>query len=508
MLRPWKLPIDLHRHSAISLREQIAEAIVADIRRGRLPPGAALPGSRELAAALGVTRKTVAMAYDDLTTQGWLQGHERKATIVSAMLPRIGGADRPGGGGGTERRIPEASDFELVQQRDVRHLAPVPGTLAFDDGAPDARLARVDLIARVLRATFMRLGRQNGLSYADPRGSLRLRQSLSRMLNSERGLNTTPEHICLTRGSQMGIYVCAKLLVRPGDTIAVESPGYRPAWEAFASIGAQILPVPVDSDGLQVDELERLCKTHRIRGVYVTPHHQFPTTVRLSTPRRYQLTALAARHDFIIVEDDYDHEFHFDSRPLMPIAGLNDWSRIIYVGSLSKLLMPGLRCGYLIAPVRVIDEAVKAISVVDRHGNMAVEETIAMLTDSGELRRHAKRALREYQARRDALARLLRERFSDRVRFSVPKGGLAIWAHLDDDLPVSDLAAACLQERLILTPGSAHSLVKPAPNAMRLGFASMRPVELASAVQRLYAGAQQIDRQKRGIRRFTAEPLR
>jgi GntR family transcriptional regulator/MocR family aminotransferase len=482
------MPIDLDRRSATSLRAQIAEAIVADIRRGRLAPGTALPGSRELSTTLGVTRKTVAMAYDDLTAQGWLQAHERKATVVSSTLPKISdygrGRDRSSSKAAPEHRIPEASDFELVQQRDVRHLVPVPGTLAFDDGTPDARLARVDLIGRLLRTTFLRLGRQNGLSYADPRGSLRLRRSLSRMLNSERGLNTTPEHICLTRGSQMGIYVCAKLLVRPGDTIAVESPGYRPAWEAFASAGAKILPVSVDADGLQVDELERLCRNRRIRGLYVTPHHQFPTTVRLSTPRRYQLIAMAARHDFIIVEDDYDHEFHFGSRPLMPIAGLNEWGRIIYVGSLSKLLMPGLRCGYLIAPVRVIDEAVKAIGIIDRHGNLAVEETIATLIDSGEIRRHAKRTLREYEVRRNELARLLRERFVERVRFAVPKGGLAIWAQLDEDLPVSELASYCLQERLIITPGGIHSLVRPPPNALRLGFASMRPVELAAAVQR------------------------
>src|SRR6202034_2688453 len=188
------------------------------------------------------------------------------------------------------------------------------------DGAPDTRQIPIDALARAYHnALGRRLGRGR-LGYGDPRGTLELRAAISNMLNIDRGLTTTPDNICLTRGSQMAIYLASRILAGPGDTVVMEELSYPPAREAFRMAGAEVVPVPLDDKGMQVDELEKICRKKRVRAVYVTPHHQFPTTVCMRPERRLRLLSLAPQFGFAIVEDDYDHEFHFTHQPMHPLA--------------------------------------------------------------------------------------------------------------------------------------------------------------------------------------------
>jgi GntR family transcriptional regulator/MocR family aminotransferase len=304
------------------------------------------------------------------------------------------------------------------------------------------------------------------------------------MLRADRGLECGPDNICITRGSQMAIFLSAKLLAEPGDSVAIEALSYPPAREAFLAAGAAIHAVQMDEQGLNVDDLESLCRRTRLRAIYLTPHHQFPTTVVLPPERRIRLAALAEEHDFAIVEDDYDHEFHFSHRPLLPLASAQGFGRLAYIGSLSKLLSPSLRIGYLVGNKTLIDRAAAAVMMIDRQGDPVTEAAAAELMATGALKSHARKVLRIYAARREFLAARLRAAFGDEVAFTLPQGGLALWAlFATADLPA--LAAAARESGVGFTPGQAFATNGAKLRGARLGFGSMDEGELAEAVRRL-----------------------
>src|SRR5262249_52253572 len=265
----------------------------------------------------------------------------------------------------------------------------------------------------------------------DPRGHERLRAALASMVSTVRGLAAGPESVLVTRGSQMGLDLLARTLIAPGDVVAVEAFGYRPAWEALRLAGARLVPLPVDAGGLRIDALEDLAARERVRAVYVTPHHQYPTTAVLTPGRRLALLALARAQRIAIIEDDYDHEFHYDGRPVLPLASADDAGVVVYVGTLSKILAPGLRIGFVVAPAPLVDRLAAVRSFVDRQGDRAVERAVAELLEDGDVQRHARRVRRIYQGRRDALAEALGRELGTVISFAPPAGGMALWARVD-----------------------------------------------------------------------------
>src|SRR5262249_40751601 len=294
--------------------------------------------------------------------------------------------------------------------------APVPelprvvpsGTVLMSGTRPDLRSLPADLIGRAYRRT-LRAGGPALLSYSDPAGVPRLRQELATMLSATRGMAADPDAMLVTRGSQMALALTARALLRPADAIAVENPGYRPAWEAFRAVSAEVIPIPVDEHGLDVTALERLLTRQSIRAIYVTPHHQFPTTVTLTGPRRTALLQLAARERFAVIEDDYDHEFHYSGRPVLPMASADGEGVVVYIGTLSKVLAPGLRLGFVAAPPNLIERLVAHRSFIDLQGDPVLESAIAELLDEGLIQRHVRKMRRIYQRRLTVLATALRQ---------------------------------------------------------------------------------------------------
>jgi GntR family transcriptional regulator / MocR family aminotransferase len=480
VLRPWDLRIIVRRRLRTPVYMQIVHALVDEIRRGRLSTGTALPGTRELADSLAVNRKTVVQAYKELEAQGWVESELTRGTFISSHLPAVEHLKEPAA------RMPSTPEFRLVGAAPVIPLQlPHRGSLSFDDGAPDTRHVPVNALARAYRRALLRLSRRNALSYADPRGSLELRAAVSSMLNLDRGLSTTPDHICLTRGSQMAIYLAARILVSRNDAIVMEELSYPPAREAFRGAGADVAAVGLDGQGMRVDELERICRRKRVHAVYITPHHQFPTTVLLPPDRRLRLFALAAQFGFAIIEDDYDHEFHFAHQPMLPLASADPSGRVVYIGSMSKLLSPSLRLGYVAAPTAFIDRAAAEIMMIDRQGDPASETAVAELIATGEVHRHTRKVLRVYAERRGLIAELLRERFAERIAFDLPDGGLAVWVRFEAGVDVTRLCELAREERLNVLPGSAFSLTGQPVQGVRLGFASLDAGELRRAVDRL-----------------------
>jgi GntR family transcriptional regulator / MocR family aminotransferase len=490
MLRPWKMSLSeqIVHTRAVPVYMQIIQALIRDIERGRLISGSFLPSSRELAEALQVNRKTVVLAYEDLIAQGWLSSAGTRGTRVSTTLPEPArGKPKPMRGLGEDQTA--AADYRFAPPPE-RPLALPGGTgPKLDEGTPDGRLFPSDLLARAYRSATQRALRDNRLQYRDPRGSEGLRERIATMVKSQRGLPVTARNICITRGSQNGIFLAAQVLISPGDAVIVEALTYEPAVAAFRACGARIISVGLDQDGIDVEAVERACRNERVRAVFVTPHHQFPTTVALRPERRLRLIKLARQFDFAIVEDDYDHEFHFESQPLLPMAGYAP-SRVIYIGSLSKLLLPALRIGYVAAPEEVIDAVAHHVSLIDGMGNTLIEDSATELIENGELRRHSRKVRQIYAARRESFAAALDATLGDLVDYDMPDGGLAFWVKFRDRAILDRVELRAPQLGLRFAPSASFMTSDDAPRGLRLGFASMTEQEARKALSALAAAAE------------------
>lgn len=452
----------------------LADAIVREIERGRLKPGSALPGTRALAHSLGIHRNTADAAYQELILQGWIFSMPSRGTFVSHDLPRTLRTGRA-------RREHKATTSLRTTQADTRP------TLAFSDGAPDARIAPHAEIARAFRRALTAPTFLRGAPYGDPRGNIKLRNVLAEYLDHERGLVTGADDLLVTRGSQMALFLAARTLLQPGDVVAVEQPGYPLAWSAFREAGARIVGIPVDPQGLCVEQIDRLAQHERkLKAVCLTPHHQYPTTVTMSAGRRLALLDIARRHRLTLIEDDYDHEYRFEGRPVLPLAArARDEVGVIYIGSLSKLLAPGIRLGYVVAQPAVLQRMADCRDAIDRQGDLPLEHAMASLIADGELRRHARKARRIYQARRDLVADQLRNQLGDAVDFDTPAGGLALWVR-SREADAETWAANAAKIGLGVTPGVRFSLSPTnAPDAFRLGYASLDESELRRALKLL-----------------------
>ncbi|HYM79862.1 MAG TPA: PLP-dependent aminotransferase family protein [Candidatus Limnocylindria bacterium] len=485
-MRTWDLVLPVERANGSALFLQIARGIAEHIRTGRLRPGDPIPGTRSLARTLGVHRNTVIAACRELTAEGWLTSHPARGTFVSRALPDP--APRPF----TSVVRPLAPAAAPMRPPYPLRPAPPPwltmnappGATMLIGGKPDLSLVPTTALARAYRRTLKRSG-ADVLGYGDPRGHERLRAAIASMLASTRGLPVTSEEVLITRGSQMAVFVIARTLFGPGDVIAIESLGYVPAWETLRSTGARLVPVPVDESGLQVDALERLMKRERVRAVYLTPHHQYPTTVTLSPGRRIELLELARRRRLAIIEDDYDHEFHFDGRPILPLASSDRTGRVVYLGTLSKVLAPGLRIGYVVAPAPVIKRMGEHRTFVDISGDHAMECAVAELFEDGEMQRHTRRARRIYMARRDALVTALRTHLAGVLSFEVPTGGMALWARAAKSVRVDAWAERCAAVGVRFQPGRQFAFDRRSVPCVRLGFAPVGELEIEGAVRKM-----------------------
>ncbi|MET0336744.1 MAG: PLP-dependent aminotransferase family protein [Caulobacter sp.] len=483
MLRPWSISlserIDATRDMPLYL--QIVYALIHEVQRGRLAPGAFLPSSREMARTLGVNRKTIVLAYEDLIAQGWLQADMTRGTRVASNLPDQP-VEQPSAGS------PGVAEYRFNAVDGPPFVLSGGDVLTFDQGTPDARLFPTDQLARAYRAAIAQAQRRNRLRYGDPRDSLLLRQKLADMLAAQRGLQVGVDNICITRGSQMGVALAARALLNPGDVVLMEALTYAPAAQAFRAAGAQVIGVPLDADGIDVEAVERACRAHPVRAVFLTPHHQFPTTVALRPERRLRLLELARQFAFAVIEDDYDHEYHFESQPLLPMASYAP-NRVIYVGSLSKLTLPTLRIGYVVAPEAVIDAMAHAVMSLDRQGNLVTEEAVAELMDSGELRRHVRKTHLVYDQRRKAFAQTLEREFGDAAQHQLPAGGLAFWLTFPDPAVLDRIDALGAAAGVRFAPSNAYSVADFGGRGLRLGFASLTEAEAAEGLNRLSSAA-------------------
>ncbi|HEX5658902.1 MAG TPA: PLP-dependent aminotransferase family protein [Polyangiales bacterium] len=454
----------------------ISRAIAGDIARKRLRQGERLPGERSLAAMLGVNRNTVHAALQELIAQGWLEALPARGVFVRAPSQ----ADRPrlsAKGVALRAELPARPAFALEPSAPAK---PPGKGLQLTGGVPDPRLFPHELYARSYRRVLAQRG-ERLLDYGEPHGEPTLRRALADMLSRMRGLGAREHDVLITRGSQQAIWLAAHVLLRPGDRIGVEEYGYPPAWSAFRSAGAELVPLPVDGDGLRMDALERALQKS-LRALYLTPHHQYPTMVALSAQRRLRLLQLAREHACAVLEDDYAHEFHYQGRPRLPLASVDHHGSVIYIGTLSKILMPGLRIGYAVAPRPVLDAMAALRFTVDRQGDLAAEAAVAELIEDGELERHTRRMRRVYETRRDALATALQSSLGSRVSFELPAGGMAFWVRVHGHDPRRWVERA-EQQGVLFRAGNDYALSPAELPFVRMGFTRLDERELTRAVK-------------------------
>ncbi len=473
-------PIVLERQTPTPVYAQIVAQVVSHIRSGRLKRGQRLPGARTLAARMQVHRKTLQTALDELAAQGWLTITARKYTCVARELPDIkivkAAAYLP-------TVFPNKPNFTLRISKLTLPNANFQqsGTLLLAEGLPDIRLAPVRQLMRELRTIEKRGNLKRYFQYGSPQGIPYLRDTLAQHLRDTRSLQVQPEQVMITRGTQMGIYLSAAALVEPGDRVVVGDPGYITSTRTFERLGAQVVRVPVDDQGLDIDILEQLCRTKKIRMVYVIPHHHYPTTVTLTLERRIRLLNLATKYKFGILEDDYDYDFHYSSSPIAPIASLDNAGNVVYLGTLTKTLMPALRIGFMVAPEAVIHEAATLRRLIDFQGDSVMEAALAELYHHGVIASHIKKALRIYHERRDSFCALLNQHLGDRVVFRKPDGGLNVWVHFRK-ANLSKLCAQAAGEGVLLNDGTIYN-TSHSRNCMRLGFSALDFEEQKRAVR-------------------------
>jgi len=475
-MRRWELTLRLDPGLEQPLFLQLASLLAEDIRRGRLKPGDLLPGSRELADYLGVNRNTVIAGYDELVAEGLLQTRVGSGTFVAMQQVTPQARDEPA-------TVPSyglpPSPLAPASMQSLR-----PGMLALSCSSPDVRLLPSSALARAFRRAIAQNGRWV-LSYTDPRGHVRLRTELATMLTRTRGLLAAPDDVLITRSIEQGLDLVARTLIAPGDNVVIEAFGYPPARNIMKLAGAQLLPVAVDEHGLDVDALETVLAHQRVRAVLVTPHHQFPTTTVMSPSRRAGLAELALRHRFAIIEDDYDHEFHYQGEPILPIAAGPARANVIYVASMANLLAPGVGTGFIVAPPAVLERLIALRATSDAEGDAAVECAIAELFEDGELLRHVRRMRQIYGHRRDALATSLTRHLGGAVEFRLPEGGLALWAHAEDGIDVAAWAREAAEEGVAFRGSRDFDCTSRDDSFMRLGFSYLDEQELEEAVRRM-----------------------
>ncbi len=465
--------VEFDRASDVPYYQQIYRGIRAAILERRISPGQRLPSTRTLANELGVSRLPVLNAYDQLLHEGYLVGRVGAGTYVAASIalqPRRP-ADR------SPRTSSERRDDRVAPgARAPSRLAPLRVGLPALDQFPRKTWAR--LVARHARQLPFEL-----MAYGGPAGYPPLRAAIAAYLRAARGMRCEPAQVLFVGGSQMALRLCASALLTPRDIACVENPGYPGAWAALRATGAGLRGVRVDDDGLVVEDLG---DQSRARVVYVTPSHQYPLGMPMSASRRFELLQWARRSRAWIIEDDYDSEYRYASRPLGALQGMDDAEQVIYVGTFSKVLFPALRIGYLVVPPSLLDRFLAHRDALDLFSPTLYQATLTDFIVGGHFARHLRNMRVTYRKHRDALVKAI-ERLPDRqVRIVNADAGMHLCAWLPPR--VDDVAVVERANQHGLCPAALSSCYVEGTrrrSGLVLGFGGSNEAQIARAIELL-----------------------
>lgn len=465
--------ISLAGRGSLSARvyRQLFDAIVD----GRLRPGEQLPPTRELARRLDVSRNTVALAYERLVAEGVLVGRVGAGTFVCAeAVGRVHVRRAPTGASVQPRPVWKG----IPDAPPVRTIDPV---YDFRVGTPDARLFPFAIWRRLV-ARELRPAAVGSATYGDPRGHAGLCAAIARHVGVSRSVRADADDVIVTQGAQQAFDLIGRVLIEPGACVAVEEPGYPPVRQLFQSLGARVAGVPVDDEGLDVAAIPAAA-----RLIYVTPSHQFPLGTPMSLPRRTALLRWAEQRGAVVVEDDYDSEFRFRGRPLDPLQNLDRSGRVIYVGSFSKVLLPTLRLGFLIAPASLQPALRTAKRLTDWHGELPTQAALARFIDDGLLARHIRKATREYASRHTSIVDAIRREWGGRLRIVPSAAGLHVAARVAPGVAVEmdDVARRAEAWGITVRTLSDFSAESAGHPGLVIGYGAVKPARIEEGLKRL-----------------------
>ena len=495
-----KIPLDRspERTRRAPLARQIQVHLERLISQGLLRPGVKLPATRELARELGVNRTTVATAYEDLVAAGWARAHVGQGTFVNEEGPDRAVTPSP--------PIPRLNWSGLLSKRaqlvasDARRrhaygqmIRPAPGVISFAGGMPDSALFPTDAFRRVLNSVIREEGREL-LQYYSSAGYPPLRQFLAGYL-LRFGVEARPEEILIVNGSQQGFDLVARTLLDPGDRVAIEEPTYPRAIQVFRAFGADLVPVPMGAGGLDTAHLERLLERQPPKLLYCQPSAHNPTGLTMPPAARQRLLEVAARHRLPIVEDGFDGTLYYGERPPSPLKASDASGLVIYIGTFSKILFPGLRLGWMVAPPELIERLEMAKQLADIHTSPLIQAAVYHFCQRRLLDRHQARIQSEYGRRRAALLAALAASMPAGVSWTETQGGFSLLLTLPEGLEASVLLQRALARGVAFTPGDAFFIDGGGESTARLSFSALPLAQIEEGVKRLAEAVREVKRQ-------------
>jgi GntR family transcriptional regulator/MocR family aminotransferase len=472
------------------LSGQIYRQLRAGILEGRLTGGTRLPSTRDLATQLGVSRKTTLDVFERLLSEGYLSARAGSGTFVADGLERLPVERSSHARAAESSREHEKARVKAAVARAQPLWEQMPDSLPlprpsvpspqdFVGGATDKTLFPFDVWRRCVNHALRAQARSPG-TYRDVAGAQELRLAISRYLAFNRAVSSNWEEVIVTQGAQHALDLLARIMLRPGDVVALEDPGYPPVHACFMAAGARVVPVPVDREGLIVSKLP-----DKARLVYVTPSHQFPLGMPMSLERRVELLEWAQKRGAVIIEDDYDCEYRFEGRPMEPLKSLDRAGLVAYVGTFSKTLFPELRIGYVVPPASLYGPLFKARQIADCHGCTLTQTALASFMLNGEFAKHLRRMHKTYAARRAMLLEHLRGELAPWFEPIVPTAGIHMAAYLKAPVTEEALVSAA-REASIGLYGLApfHLEAKPQPGLM-FGYGNIAVEHIDAALTTL-----------------------
>lgn len=468
--------------SSVPLHEQIYAAWRSSIVEGRFRRGERMPSTRELAKSLSVARSTVAQAYEQLLSEGYLFTQRGAGTFVCRELPdesrRVASPVKVVQGSAAQDSATDIhlSPFAQRLDRDFAYHPQPKGVINFSRWVPDVDEFPLATWRRLLsHALIQHAG--VALNYSrHPQGYEPLRQEVAAYLSRSRAVNCTAENVVILNGSQQALDFCGRLLAEPGDTVSFENPGYPGTRRIFDACGLRLHPARVDAEGIAIDALHP-----DSRLVYVTPSHQFPTGVAMSMQQRLALLAWAREHHAVIVEDDYDSEYRYSGPPLPALQGLANDVPVVYCGSFSKVMFPGLRIGYVVLPPALVSAFRRAKWITDRNTPVLEQIALTEFLREGHLERHIRRMRTLYGKRRQALVDALEKHFSDKLKIYGDAAGMHLMARIDD----AGLAERAARNKTLLVSGRDYYLDAADKGEWLFGFSSLGERSIREGIKRL-----------------------
>jgi len=477
--------IRVDRNASKPLYEQVYDAFRAAIVARYLRPGERIPSTRSLASELRLSRIPVLNAYSQLLAEGYFESRVGAGTFVTSSLPdQLTPSEDYTRGSSRLRRMPRsiARRSSLIPRYERPAWVRGHGAFSVSQPAVDAFPfhAWSNLIARYWRNLHL-----SALQYGDPMGYRELREAIAAYLRASRGVMCEWRQIMIVSGSQQALDVSARVLLDVGSPVWVEEPGYWLARHVLLSAGCRLVPVPVDDDGLDVATgIERCCKA---RAAYVAPSHQYPLGAMMSASRRFQLLDWAQSSGSWIVEDDYDSEYRYDSKPIASLQGLDRSSRVIYIGTFSKVLFPSLRVGYIVIPSDLVDHFAAIRHAMDVGPPHLYQAVLATFINEGHFSRHIRRMRLTYRERREVLVTSIQKELDSVLQAHGAEAGLHLAVTLPRGYRDRAISAQAALQNLWLWPLSPSYLSKNVRQGFILGFGGTTAKEIPEAVRKLRA---------------------